>query len=83
MTRADYADFVQMMLDLKIKKYPKSSDEFDYGMIIGSVVIDGVTRSSKSYWASPGHFHWILKSARKCAPMAIRGQMGWFSVAVK
>lgn len=79
-TRAEYADFAQSMKHLKIREFPASPAEFDYGAIVGSVVIDSVTRRAKSYWAHAGYFHWVLKAAKKIKPIVTRGQMGWFTV---
>ena len=80
LTRAEYADFVRMMKELKIAKYPQSVDDFEYGAIVGSVVIAEVVKNSKSYWAAKGYFHWVLKAARPHPPVPMKGQRGWFSV---
>lgn len=79
MTRADYDAFLVMMKDLKIKKYPQSAKEFDYGCFVGTVVVAEVTKSSRSYFAAPGYFHWRLERPRTMKPIPGIGQRGWFS----
>lgn len=81
-TRSEYADFVESMKHLKIKNFPASPDDFNYGAIVGSVVIDSVIKNSKSYWAHAGYFHWVLTEPKKMKPIPTRGQMGWFTVSI-
>lgn len=78
MSLADYEEFLKMVKDQKIKDYPKSRDDFPYGMIVGTVVLADVTKTSKSYWAAPGFYHWLLKLPRKIKPQPVKGQRGWF-----
>jgi hypothetical protein len=80
LTRASYEEFLGMIRNLKIKDYPKSPDDFDYGAVVGTVKLVGVTKTSKSYWAAPGYFHWLLENPRKLKPLPMKGQRGWFQV---
>ena len=79
-TRAEFEEFLESMKELGIKDHPQSPDEFDYGMLVGSVVIAGVTRKSKSFWAAPGYHHWLLESAKRMRQRPVKGQRGWFRV---
>lgn len=78
MTRSDFEEFERMMADLGVKDYPKSPAEFDYGAFVGTVIVDGVTKYSKSYFAHNGYFHWLLKDAKRIKPIPAKGQRGWF-----
>lgn len=78
LTRLEYAEFEKMVKDLKIRNYPKSPGDFEYGVVVGTVKIVGVTKSSKSYFAHKGYFHWLLKEGRKMTPIPVKGQRGWF-----
>ena len=79
-TQAEFEDFIHTVKHLKIKNYPQSRGEFDYGKLVGTVVLKEVTKRSKSYFAHPGYFHWVLTSAKKTIPQECKGQRGWFSV---
>jgi hypothetical protein len=79
-TRAEFDDFQATVRELGIRNAPTSPDDFEYGKIIGTVVIAGVTRKSKSYFAARGHEHWLLESPRRIAPRTAKGLRGWFSV---
>ena len=80
LTRADFDEFLGTVRALHIKRHPKSIDDFDYGAIVGSAVIEEVVRGSKSFWAFPGNHHWVLGRARRCTPKKRKGQLGFFKV---
>jgi hypothetical protein len=80
LTKAGYQEFLGMVEHLKIEKYPTCPDDFCYGAIVGTVEIAKVVRNSKSYWAAPGYFHWILQAPKKMEPAPVKGRMGWFRV---
>ncbi len=80
LTRAEFKYFLEMMNDLKIKKHPRDIADFDYGKVVGTVIISEVKKNSKSYWAVSGYFHWLLKNPKKMRPIAVKGKMGWFPV---
>ena len=80
LTRADLEDFLANVEELGIKRYPKSIDDFVYGAIVGSAVIEKVVRGSKSFWAVRGNHHWVLGRARRCPPKKRKGQLGFFQV---
>ena len=44
LTRLEYVEFEKIVKNLKIKNYPKSPRDFDYGAIVGTVNIVGVTK---------------------------------------
>ena len=79
-TKLEFESFLQMVKDLKITKHPQTPDDFDYGAIVGTVQIDGVSKNSKSYFAHPGFFHWALSSPKTISPLPKKGMMGWFHV---
>ena len=79
-TRPEFEEFLTSMKELGIKDHPQSPDEFDYGVLVGTVVIAGVTKKSKSFWAAPGYYHWLLESPKRMRPKPIKGQRGWFKV---
>jgi hypothetical protein len=80
LTRADFEDFLANVRELRITRYPKSIDDFDYGAIVGSAVIEEVVRGSKSFWAIRGNHHWVLTKAKKSPPKSMKGQLGFFKV---
>ncbi len=82
LTRLEFEAFLETVKDLKIKNYPQSPADFDYGMLVGTVVITGVTQKSKSYFAHPGYQHWLLADAEKVSPKPMKGQRGWFTVTL-
>lgn len=80
-TKAEFQEFLETVRDRKIKRYPRSIDDFDYGKLVGTAVLVGVGRGTKSYWAARGQFHWKLKSIRKIVPKLVkRGYQSWFTV---
>ena len=82
-TAAEYEDFLERVKVRKIKRYPKSVADFDYGCLVGTAVVTGHTFKSKSYWAIKKQCHWILTKVRKMKPKKIRksGQF-WFGVEI-
>jgi hypothetical protein len=80
LTRADFEDFLADRRDLGIQRYTKSIDDFVYGALVGSAVIEKVVRGSKSFWAVRGNHHWVLGRARRCPPQKHKGQLGFYKV---
>jgi hypothetical protein len=80
LTSAEFDEFLKTVKKLGIKNYPNTRDEFDYGKLVGSVVLSGVSKNSKSEFAFPGYFHWHLTKAKKIKPVPMRGRQGWFTV---
>jgi hypothetical protein len=80
LTRNDFEMFMEHVRDVKIQRHPKSIDDFHYGAIVGSAVIEAVVRGSKSPWAFRGNFHWVLTGAKKSLPKRMKGQLGFFKV---
>jgi hypothetical protein len=78
LTRVDFENFLADLQKRRITRYPKSIDDFDYGAIVGTAVIEEVVRGSKSSWAYPGNHHWVLGCARRCTPQKRKGQLGTF-----
>jgi hypothetical protein len=81
-TKAEYEAFLKIVRKKKIKGYPRSIDEFEYGYIVGTAILDSVSRSSKSFWAQPKFYHWKLLSAKKVSPKKIKGLQSWFTVRI-
>jgi hypothetical protein len=82
LTKDDFEYFLEVVKDRKIKNYPKTIDDFDYGVIVGTVQLDDVVRGSKSFWAFRGNYHWVLSKAKKLRPKKIKGQLGFFKIRV-
>ncbi len=54
-------------------------DKLARGAILGSVEIVDCVQNSKSKWAIPGRWHWIIKNPRKFAkPIPCKGALGFF-----
>jgi hypothetical protein len=79
-TCKDFEEFLEIVREDGIWRYPKSIDDFDYGCLVGSAVLETVVRGSKSVWAGQGSQHWVLTDARRCRPRMHRGQLGFFKV---
>lgn len=78
LTKTDFEEFVEICEDLKIKRFPKSVDDFVYGSYVGSAVITGAVKNSKSEWAARGSWHILLDKAKKMTPKKKKGQLGFF-----
>lgn len=78
LTKAEYEVFVKRAKDLGITRHPKSIDDFEYGAIVGSVIIAGSTRSSRSGWAFRGNCHWLLEKPKRMKPIALKGHQTLF-----
>lgn len=78
-TRDEFAEFLETVKSLGIRNHPKSREEFDYGKVVGTVVIRAVTKKSKSYFAIAGYYHWQLSAAEQTTPVAAKGHRGWFT----
>jgi hypothetical protein len=49
----------------------------DYnGHIIGRANLADCVKDSKSRWAEPGLWHWVLKDPRPCKPVPAKGALG-------
>ncbi len=63
---------------LKLKLDP---DELPTGVIVGSVEIFCCVDNSKSKWADPGMWHWLLKDRRILTkPITFKGALGFIRV---
>jgi hypothetical protein len=52
------------------------------GEIVGSVEIVDCVRDSKSRWAIPGQWHWLLRNPRVLAkPIPLKGKLGFIRVS--
>jgi hypothetical protein len=79
-TKTNFEDFLAETQALGIQRYPKSIDDFVFGAIVGSAVIEKVVRGSKSFWAVRGSHHGVLGRPRRGAPQQRPGQLGFFKV---
>lgn len=50
MTKADYANFVADMETLRIRRYPKSRDDFAYGAMVYAEEVGGMSWGTGSRW---------------------------------
>jgi hypothetical protein len=48
----------------------------DCGNIIGSVELIDCVRNSESRWAESGMWHWVLKDAKPCKLIPVKGALG-------
>lgn len=48
------------------------------GHIIGVVNVIDCVRDSRSRWAMPGYWHWVVANPRRVRPVPIVGQQGMF-----
>jgi hypothetical protein len=56
-------------------------DEVICGAIIGTVDLVDIVENSRSKWAYPGEYHWILKNPRRLRqPIFQRGKLGLYTV---
>ncbi len=79
---AEYALFVAICKERKIKKIPKSPEEFQYGALVGTVVLSGIEERSKSVWAISGDYHWVLSRPKTIKPKKQKGQLGFFKAKI-
>lgn len=64
---------------LLVPRCGTSPDQF--GAIIGEVDITGCVKNSKSPWAVPGQYHFVLANPKLYdKPIPYRGQLGFFNV---
>ena len=51
------------------------------GAIVGTVDLVDVVKDSPSRWAMAGHYHWIIRNARRLqSPKPRKGQLGLFNI---
>lgn len=74
LTQKAFEEFVEECKELGIKKYPKTRHDFQYGGIVGSVIVTDIVENSKSRWAIKGYKHFLLKSPKKMKFIAMKGQ---------
>lgn len=55
---------------------PDVQGEVVFGAIIGHVTLVDVIRDSRSTWAIPGEWHWVLTDPTPVERLVRRGQMG-------
>lgn len=82
-TKDEFKDFLDIVKERKIKSYPKTIEDFIYGAIIGTVLLLGAEKRSKSFWANPGSSHWKLCKSKKIRPIKMLGRQFWFSAKIK
>lgn len=78
LTKDDYEEFLKIVKLFKIKDYPKSPDDFDYGALVGSAVLDSAIEDSDSPWAGEGQIHYVLRDVNKSVPVPAKGQLKFF-----
>jgi len=51
------------------------------GLVIATVRLVDVVRDSRSEWARPGHWHWVLEDPRRTRrPVRVRGALGLWDI---
>jgi hypothetical protein len=78
LTEEEYLNFRQIVKEQKIKDYPKSIEDFDYGALVGSAVLVMAVENSKSEWAQENSVHFVLKDAETIEPIKVKGQLKFF-----
>ena len=73
-------EFIEICKEHRIKNYPKKSEDFVYGAIIGHVKLVGCVDDSESDWADYGSFHWEIAEAKKIKPVPYIGELKLFKV---
>jgi hypothetical protein len=52
-----------------------------FGCVVGTVAIINCVQNSRSRWALPGWWHWVLADPRALrSPFEFTGKQGWFEV---
>ena len=61
-----------------LRRYKRYLDfDLPRGALIGSVLLVDCVENSKSRWAVPGYFHWVLADAKEFArPRKMTGRLG-------
>jgi hypothetical protein len=68
----------------KVEELGLDPDELTTGAIVGSVEIVDCVNDSKSEWAIPGQWHWILEDPPVLAkPIPLMGALGFIRVHPK
>jgi ASCH domain len=74
-------------LDEDLKPWQRSIvqriDDLPRGAIIGIVDLVDVVRDSRSQWAEPGSYHWLLTNPRPIEPVPMRGRLGLWTPDVE
>jgi hypothetical protein len=78
LTQVEFAHYKKIADEYKIKSFPKSIEDFEYGAIIGSVVLEEAIDNSDSIWADKGAVHYVLSSPKKLKPKKVKGQLKFF-----
>ncbi len=67
-----------LKMDISVRNIPDSA-------IIGELEIIGITNRSKSIWAVPGQFHWILSNAKLYPKpiLNVKGSLGLWDFDIK
>jgi hypothetical protein len=84
--RTDVRGPILIQASLKIerdeaRKLKINPEDLPTGEIVGSVEIIDCVRDSKSRWAIPGQWHWLLRNPRVLAkPIPLKGKLGFIRV---
>lgn len=64
--------------DLQVwqRRIAATVDCFPRGAVIGVVDLIDVVRDSRSRWAEPTSYHWVLANPRAIEPVPVRGRLG-------
>jgi hypothetical protein len=65
------------------RKIVQRIDTFPRGAIIGLVDLRDIVRDSRSRWAEPDHYHWVLTNPRGIEPVPMRGRLGLWTPDVE
>jgi hypothetical protein len=84
--RTHYRGRILIQASLKVEREDAlrlrlDPDKLPTGMIVGAVDIVGCVQNSKSKWAEPGQWHWLLENPRVLAkPILFKGKLGFIRV---
>ena len=85
--RTYYRGQILIQASLKVEKEDAvrlklDPDKLPTGAIVGTVNIVGCAQNSKSKWAQPGQWHWLLENPRALTkPIPLKGKLGFIRVS--
>ena len=81
--KTDYRGPLAIHASLRIDPDPVLLKTEPRGVLLGMVTLTDIVRDSKSGWAEPGMFHWLLANPQKFkAPIPCSGRLGIFEIEI-
>ena len=76
-------EFNTLCLDIERETGIHLPLQFTLGSTEGIVTLSDVTKNSRSIWAAPGDYHWILKDPIKLPAVSVSGKLGLWDLRLK